>query len=126
MSKTQRNDKSVQQGSCCGKLTFSELCEMAMSGELVMDVPGVLVLVNEESTIGLMEEEGLPENHKFRIVFPMLLGGLSRLAKCAVEYMPEALGVVAEWWGREGQASSEALLRRFLGEGSEAQKGGEA
>lgn len=94
--------KKVQQDSMPA-VKFSELCEMIQSDAIEMDMPGVIVAVNQNYTTGRVETKGLSEKHKLNVVFPMMLGGLAELARNVVMYKPKALGTIAKWWGREGQ-----------------------
>ena len=95
---------------------FSELCEMVQSGAIEMDMPGVLVLVNKEYSMGRVETKGLPEKHKLNVIFPIMMGGLSQIAKESVEYKPDALGTIAKWWGRDCKKDEvKGLLGGFLG-----------
>lgn len=110
------NEKSAQQGSCCGKLKFSELLKMVQSDAIEMDMPGVIVAVNQEYSLGRVETKGLSEKHKLNVIFPIMMGGLSQIAKEAVEYKPDALGTIAKWWGRNCQKDEvKGLLGGFLG-----------
>ena len=94
--------KKVQQDSMPA-VKFSELFKMVQSGAIEMDMPGVIVAVNQKYTAGRAETKGLPENHKLHAIFPIMLGGLAELARDVMMYKPKALGTIAKWWGREGQ-----------------------
>ena len=107
--------KKVQQDSMPA-VKFSELCEMIESGVIEMDMPGVIVAVNQKYTIGRVETKGLPERHKLNVVFPMMVSGLSELARNAMMYKPKALGTIAKWWGRDGQDKMKgSILEGILG-----------
>ncbi len=94
---------------------FSELFKMVQSGAIEMDMPGVIVAVNQKYTIGRVETKGLPENHKLHAILPMLMGGLSELARDVMLYKPKALGTIARWWGREGQEKmKDSILEGIL------------
>lgn len=95
---------------------FSELFKMVQSGAIEMDMPGVIVAVNQKYTAGRAETKGLPENHKLHAIFPIMLGGLAELARDVMMYKPKALGTIAKWWGRDCQkAEVKGLLGGFLG-----------
>ena len=94
---------------------FSELCEMVQSGAIEMDMPGVIVAVNQNYSTGRAETKGLPEGHKLHAIFPMMLGGLAELARDVMMYKPKALGTIAKWWGRAGQEKmNDSILEGIL------------
>lgn len=107
--------KKVQQDSMPA-VKFSELFKMVQSGAIEMDMPGVIVLVNKEYSLGRVATAGLPERHKLNVVFPMMVSGLSELARNAMMYKPKALGTIAKWWGRDGQDKMKgSILEGILG-----------
>lgn len=106
--------KKVRQDSMPA-VKVSELCEMIQHGSIEMDMPGVVVLVNQDLSMGRVETAGLPEKHKLNVIFPMMMSGLSQIAKSAVEYKPEALGTIARWWGHKCQDDGvRGVLRGIL------------
>lgn len=100
MANENENEKSAQQGSCCGKLKFSMVRDMLVKREIEMDEPGMLAVVDMEGVHTQMEFDGLNENDRRRWVLSMLTGTFAQLAKDGMEYNPEALAVLGEWWAR--------------------------
>lgn len=99
MLNANENEKSAQQGSCCGKLTFSKVRDMLVNHEIEMDEPGVLAVVDMEGVRTQMEFDGLNKNDRRRLVLSMLNGAFAQLAKDGMGYNPNALAVLGEWWG---------------------------
>ena len=95
-----KNEKSAQQGSCCGKLKFSQVRDMLVKREIEMDEPGLLAVVDMEGVHTQMEFDGLNVLSRKRSVLSMLNGAFAQLAKDGMEYNPKALAVLGEWWGR--------------------------
>ena len=115
MEEVNSKDMAASAGAEKMVFKFSDIAEALHEKRVVMDMPGVLVLVNQECSLGRVETKGLPENYKLNLVFPMMMGGLTELAKDAMEYKPEALGTIAKWWGRDCQkASVKSVLGGFL------------
>lgn len=75
------NEKSVQQGSCCGKLKFSMVRDMLVKREIEMDEPGVLAVVDMEGVHTQMEFDGQNVLSRKRSVLGMLNGAFAQLAK---------------------------------------------
>ena len=94
------NKKSAQQGSCCGKLKFSQVRDMLVKHEIEMDEPGVLAVVDMEGVHTRTGLDGLNVLSRKRSVLAMLNGAFAQLAKDGMEYNPKALAVLGEWWGR--------------------------
>lgn len=94
------NKKSAQQGSCCGKLKFSQVRDMLVKNEIEMDEPGVLAVVDMEGVHTRMGLDGLNALSRKRSVLSLLNGAFARLAKDGMECNPKALAVLGEWWGR--------------------------
>ena len=115
MEEVNSKDMAASAGAEKMVFKFSDIAEALHEKRVVMDMPGVLVLVNQEYSQGRSETKGLSENHKLNVIFPIMMGGLSRIAKEAVEYKPDALGTIAKWWGRDCQkAEVKGLLGGFL------------
>lgn len=114
MSNENENEKSVQQGSCCGKLKFSMVRDMLVKREIEMDEPGMLAVVDMESVHTQMELDGLDENDRRRWVLSMLTGTFAQLAKDGMEYNPKALAVLGEWWDRSIKDSEKSCFLKGL------------
>ena len=108
------NEKSAQQGSCCGKLKFSMVRDMLVKREIEMDEPGVLAVVDMEGVHTHMEFDGLNENDRRRLVLSMLNGSFAQLAKDGMGYNPKALAVLGEWWGRSIKDSEKSEFLKGL------------
>ena len=109
------NEKSAQQGSCCGKLKFSMVRDMLVKREIEMDEPGVLAVVDMEGVHTQMEFDGLNEKDSRRLVLSMLNGAFAQLAKDGMGYNPKALAVLGEWWGRSiKEAEKEDMLKTLV------------
>lgn len=99
MLNANENEKSAQQGSCCGKLKFSQVRDMLVNHEIEMDESGVLTVVDMEGVHTQMEFDGLNEYDRRRLVLLMMNGAFGQLAKDGMGYNPKALAVLGEWWG---------------------------
>lgn len=108
------NEKSAQQGSCCGKLKFSMVRDMLVKREIEMDEPGVLAVVDMKGVHTQMEFDGLNVLSRKRSVLSMLNGAFAQLAKDGMEYNPKALAVLAEWWGLSIKTSEKSVFLKEL------------
>lgn len=116
MEEVNSKDMAASAGAEKMVFKFSDIAEALQENRVVMDMPGVLVLVNQEHSLGRVETKGLPERHKLNAIFPIMMGGLLQIAKEAVEYKPDALGTIAKWWGRDGQDKMKgSILEGILG-----------
>ena len=101
------NEKSAQQGSCCGKLKFSMVRDMLVKREIEMDEPGVLTVVDMEGVHTQMVFDSLPVLSRKRSVLSMLNGAFAQLAK-------DGMGITRRLllcWVNGGGAQSRILKR---------------
>ena len=108
------NKKSAQQGSCCGKLKFSQVRDMLVKHEIEMDEPGVLTVVDMEGVHTQTEIDGLNVLSRKRSVLILLNGAFAQLAKDGMGCNPKALAVLGEWWGRSIQDSEKSDFLKGL------------
>ena len=108
------NEKSAQQGSCCGKLKFSMVRDMLVKREIEMDVPGMLAVADMEGVHTQMELDGLNVLSRKRSVLILLNGAFAQLAKDGMGCNPKALAVLGEWWGRSIQDDEKSIFLKGL------------
>ena len=108
------NEKSAQQGSCCGKLKFSMVRDMLVKREIEMDVPGMLAVADMEGVHTQVELGGLNVLARKRSVLILLNAAFAQLAKEGMGCNPKALAVLGEWWGRSIQDDEKSNFLKGL------------
>lgn len=105
---------------------FSELREWMNAGQVEFDVPGLVLTVDVNHTVGHVETDAMEANDRRKSKLEWLHSGLAHLACKAMQGSPQAMGVVAEWAERRYyEKRKEGLLDGLLESlGDDSKEGG--